>query len=128
MFQSLPVTIFSVEYEHQRITKELNGWYLVSFHPVISNEGIITGAYIVTKDITERKKAQAQIIESNNQLRDLAAHLLSIREEERRRIGREIHDDLGQQLTAVKMDVAWIDKKIEESDILIKNKLKNIIN
>ncbi|MBP8115643.1 MAG: PAS domain S-box protein [Chitinophagaceae bacterium] len=118
----------SVEYEHQRITKELNGWYLVSFHPVISNEGIITGAYIVTKDITERKKAQAQIIESNNQLRDLAAHLLSIREEERRRIGREIHDDLGQQLTAVKMDVAWIDKKIEESDILIKNKLKNIIN
>jgi signal transduction histidine kinase len=41
-------------------------------------------------------------------LRNLAAHLLSVREEERARISREVHDELGQSLTAVKMDLAWL--------------------
>ncbi|MBI5858127.1 MAG: PAS domain S-box protein [Sphingobacteriales bacterium] len=85
------------------------------------------------QDITERKKAEQQIKSSNEQLRQLAAHLQSVREEERKRIGREIHDELGQQLTAIKMDVAWINKKIPDLPAgidkasLIKSKLQNII-
>ena len=78
-------------------------------------------------DITERKRAEEEILEINDQLRKLSAHLQHIREEERKRIGREIHDDLGQQLTAIKMDVAWIDKKTPEEETLVKTKLKNII-
>ncbi len=46
---------------------------------------------------------------STEQLRQLAAHLLSVREEERARISREVHDELGQSLTAVKMDLAWLE-------------------
>src|SRR3981189_1950926 len=54
------------------------------------------------------KRAEQELRASSEQLRNLAAHLLSVREEERARISREVHDELGQALTAVKMDLAWL--------------------
>jgi PAS domain S-box-containing protein len=78
-------------------------------------------------DFSERVKAQEEIKETSEQLRQLTAHLQNIREEERKRIGREIHDELGQQLTAIKMDVVWVDKKIPEETVVLKSKLKNVI-
>ena len=53
--------------------------------------------------------------ESSQQLRQLAAHLLSVREEERARISREVHDELGQSLTAVKMDLAWMEGRMPQT-------------
>ena len=61
-------------------------------------------------DITQRKRAEKQLRDSREQLRVLAAHLQSVREEERSRIAREVHDELGQALTGLKMDLAWLDK------------------
>jgi len=66
------------------------------------------------RDITERKRAEKQLRDSREQLRALAAYLQSVREEERSRIAREVHDELGQALTGLKMDLAWLDKKIAE--------------
>lgn len=77
-------------------------------------------------DFTDRVKAQEKIKETTEQLRMLTAHLQNIREEERKRIGMEIHDELGQQLTAIKMDVAWLERRMPEAETIFKNKLKNM--
>ena len=52
--------------------------------------------------------------DSREQLRALAAYLQSVREEERTHIARDVHDELGQTLTALKMDLAWLDKRMAE--------------
>ena len=64
------------------------------------------------QDITERKQAEEQLKQSHEQLRQLTSHLQEVREEEQRRIAREVHDELGQHITGLKMDVAWIWKKM----------------
>ena len=66
------------------------------------------------RDITERRRAEKQLRDSREQLRALAAHLQSVREDERTHIAREVHDELGQTLTALKMDLAWLDKRMAE--------------
>lgn len=78
-------------------------------------------------NIEKRKLAESEFEKANSQLRKLTIHLQNIREEERKRIGREIHDDLGQQLTAIKMDVSWIAKKSTDPSPLVTAKLDNII-
>ncbi len=63
---------------------------------------------LIASDLSEMKRAEKELRASSEQLRNLAGHLLSVREEERARISREVHDELGQSLTAVKMDLAWL--------------------
>jgi signal transduction histidine kinase len=58
--------------------------------------------------------------ESEDKLRRLAAHLISIREEERAHIAREIHDELGQVLTGLKMEVTWLAKRLSDPVLLEK--------
>ncbi|MDQ6845740.1 MAG: PAS domain S-box protein, partial [Bacteroidota bacterium] len=105
-------------------TKEKIPYYFTGIAIDYEGDTCLMGVGI---DISERIVAQEKIKQTSDQLRHLALHLQTIREEERKRIGREIHDELGQQLTAIKMDVAWIDKKTPEKTKDIKNKLKNII-
>jgi PAS domain S-box-containing protein len=66
-------------------------------------------------DITDRKRVQEALLNSHNQLAALAGRLESVREEERTRIALEVHDVLGQALTGLKLDVAWVHKRITES-------------
>ncbi len=63
----------------------------------------------------EKYLAEKELSELNEQLRDLTAHLQEIREEEQIRIAREIHDELGQMLTAIKMDIITAGKNLEKS-------------
>jgi signal transduction histidine kinase len=72
----------------------------------------ITGAIANAQLFTERQRAEENLRASRGQLRALSAHLQSIREEERRLIAREIHDELGQELTGLKMDLSWLTKRL----------------
>lgn len=69
------------------------------------------GSVLVFRDITERKRYQNMLRESRQRLRALARNLETSREDERTRIAREIHDELGQMLTKLKMDLAWLSRK-----------------
>jgi len=75
-------------------------------------------------DITKRKRAEEELKSSREQLRDLSVYLLTVREEERTRIARQIHDELGQILTASKMDLSWLGKRLpkEQKSLLEKTK------
>ncbi|HYC39855.1 MAG TPA: PAS domain S-box protein [Chitinophagaceae bacterium] len=79
------------------------------------------------RDITERKQAQEQLSKSYEQLRELANHLQTVREKERASIAREIHDELGQQLTGLKLDVSWLHKKVPEEQREIKDKISDVL-
>jgi PAS domain S-box-containing protein len=70
------------------------------------------------QDITERKRIEHELVESHKRLRELSAYMEAIREEERKHIAMEIHDELGQLLTALKMDVALLRMHLaDDSDI-----------
>lgn len=64
----------------------------------------------IQRDITDLKQREEALRRSRQQLRDLAQRQQTVREAERTRIAREVHDQLGQALTALRMDVSWIEK------------------
>ncbi|MGD0277142.1 MAG: PAS domain S-box protein [Syntrophales bacterium] len=63
-------------------------------------------------DITEQKQAEEELERSREQLRNLSIYLQSVREKESTRIAREIHDELGQSLTALQMDLSWLGSQL----------------
>ena len=102
-----------------------------SSHPIMDGPQV-RGAVITFVDITERKRAADALQKAKDelelrvaertrelsvalgQLRELAAYSEQVREEERTRIAREVHDELGSLLVALKMDVNWLDKRLAE--------------
>jgi two-component system sensor histidine kinase UhpB len=80
--------------------------------PIVNDAGEVIGRVLVFRDITPRRVAEEELNRSRDQLRSLAARLETTREEERTRIAREVHDQLGQMLTGLRMDAAWINKRV----------------
>jgi len=70
--------------------------------------------------ITERKRAEESLRQSEKQLRSLSSELLTAQEAERRRISEELHDELGQALTAIKLQVSSIGKKLKKDEEAIR--------
>jgi len=116
-----------VEYELFVSHKDMAPWWLVNYMPVFDEEGLVTGAYISTKNISSRKKTDELLKESYEDIRRLASHIEKVRELERIDIAREIHDELGQQLTVLKMDVSWLNKKLENKDEKIEQKMTQLL-
>jgi len=83
---------------------------------------------VLANDVTDKIEAEKNLLKSHEELRQLAIHLENIRESERTHMAREIHDELGQQLTGLKMDISWLNKKIKSEDEEINQKIKDTIS
>lgn len=97
-------------------------------------DGQLTKILGSMSDVTERKVSEERLRESeekhrllSEQLRELTGHLQNVREEERMHVAREIHDELGQQLTVLKMDVSWLHKRLNTEDEVIREKLQSLL-
>ena len=106
-----------------------------SSYPIL-DQGVVQGAVATFVDITERKHSEEQLRRAHDeleqrvaartaelssalaQLRDLSAYLDTVREHERTRIARDIQDELGSLLVALKMDVNWLEKRVDDRPAL----------
>jgi PAS domain S-box-containing protein len=83
---------------------------------ILDDEGKSVTLTGIVQDITERKRAEEALARSNDQLRALTAYWQAAIEAERANISREIHDEFGQSMTALKMDLTWLTNRLPEGD------------
>lgn len=100
-------------YETKKLRKDGTLVFLsITVSPIKDTEGNMIGISKIARDITKRKLAEEEVNKLNEELRLLVEHVQKSREEERKYIAREIHDELGQALTALKIDVSMLKKKV----------------
>jgi PAS domain S-box-containing protein len=78
-------------------------WSIVSATPLQDEAGHFAGALALVTDITERKQAEGKLREYADRLENLSRRLLGVQEAERRHLARELHDEVGQELTCLKL-------------------------
>lgn len=89
-----------------------NSWYKNSALPILSITNKVIGCIVLSQDITQQKRINLKIDNYKNRLQKLTRHLQQFIESEKSALAREIHDDLGQNLTFVKLNLALLQKKL----------------
>ena len=106
------------------------GHYLLTLSPVMEPGGAVSAVTVISKDITAQKNLETQLIRSNERLKReqvrriaLARKLIDLLEEERHRIAGDLHDQVGQVLTSLKMDLENIRSAVSIKDLELSRKL-----
>jgi len=108
--------------EREAIDKKSGRWILSAIYPVRKLSSGKTIFFHMVTDINDRKQAEEQLRISREQLRDLARHLETVREEERTIMAREIHDELGQKLATLKIYLSWLTQRLpRDQELLLEN-------
>ena len=98
--------------EFRALHKNGNYLWLYSSPTPLIVEGKLIGFTAIATDITDRKNTESKLLATHDQLRNLTARLQISREDERKNIAVEIHDDLGQSMTALQIDLSWLIKRM----------------
>jgi PAS domain S-box-containing protein len=85
------------------------GWWLKTFFPISQSDGVVTQIGAIVQDVSNLKRAE-------NTVRSLSGRLLQLRDHERRRLARDLHDSLGQILSAVKMNLSYLGRDTSRLD------------
>ncbi|MFZ6052146.1 sensor histidine kinase [Halocola ammonii] len=108
-------------------------WYMCSIGPVLK-DGKVDAVVFIPANITQRKRAELDLRDLNERLHNLTQHLETVRDEEKKKIAMEIHDQLGQELTGTKLGLYWMQqhlkqKGLEEADYdQLQEKIEYLIN
>ena len=81
----------------------------------------------LTREIAERKAIEEDLRRAEERVRAFAAHIESVREDERTRLAREVHDELGQTLTGLKMDLSWLEKRLPKEAETVADRMKSML-
>ena len=116
-------SLFNMAKWENRVEKELwlekknreKLWAALTFTKLINNSSTSLNYSVIIRDLTKSKDTEDQLLENEKQLRSLASHLQAVREEERTRIARELHDEFSQMLTALRMDLTILGRMISKS-------------
>jgi len=117
--------VWSGEFHNKKKNGELY-WESTTISPIFDNQGRITHFLAIKEDVTERKRVEIALNRSEEQLRKFASHLQNVREEEKIALAREIHDDLGQILVALKIDTGLLKQKYIKATPVISS--EDIVN
>lgn len=91
-----------------------------------NQQGEIVGVFVSARDMTESRRIQQEIMASRKRVRELAAKSESVREEEKKHIAREVHDELGQVLTVLRMDLSFLGMQSNPPVSLLKQKVQDM--
>jgi PAS domain S-box-containing protein len=114
--------------EYTMLRKDGSTFPVIIYSNPISRNGKPAGLKGIIIDISEVKKKDMMLRESEKKLRLLSSHLLTVQERERRRISMELHDEVGQSLTVLKLQIRSIKNKLHDSQTDLKEDCVNILH
>ena len=102
-------------------------WIEIRLSPRLLKGNLIQWEGII-ENISQRKQAEIELVQSRQQLSALSAHLQKAKEIERTRIAREVHDDIGGNLTAIKIDLVWLLNRIGKKQTQLLEKTHGLVS